>query len=337
MGNLLAFAIPSDNTPLSLPNVGTQGPTESQQVAASSLQSIATLPMEVAAYVAAALAGNSRRAYQGDLQDFLAWGGSVPCAPEMLAAYIAARAEVHSPHTISRRVVGISRAHTSQGLPDPAKTDLVRVVLRGVRKAHGKHQRQAAPLLKADLLSILPLMTCTKGLRDRALILIGFAAALRRSEIVALDYTDLQFVSEGLVVHLRKSKTDQEGQGREIAVPWGRTSACAVTAVRGWLEHAQISDGAIFRSVNKAGSVGKDRLTAQSVALIVKHYAQAAGLPAAEFSGHSLRAGLATSAAQAGASAWKIKEQTGHRSDAMLARYIRAANRFQDNAAGLVL
>lgn len=298
---------------------------------------VQALPEAVNAYIQAALADNTRRAYQGDLRDFLAWGGTVPCTPEMLTAYIAARAEVHSPHTITRRVVGISRAHVSQGLPDPAKTDLVRVVMRGVRKAHGRPQRQAAPLLKQDLLNLLPLMTGTKGLRDRALILLGFAAALRRSELVALDHADLRFVSEGMVVHVRRSKTDQMGEGREIGVPNGRTSACAVKAIRDWLEHVRITDGAIFRSVSRCGTVSARRLTDHSVSVIVKRYAEAAGLPATEFSGHSLRAGLVTSAAQAGASAWKIKEQTGHRSDAMLARYIRAANRFQDNPAGLVL
>jgi integrase len=295
------------------------------------------LPEAVSGYIAAALADNSRRAYQGDIQDFLRWGGAVPSTPETLAAYIAARAEIHSPFTITRRVTGISRAHTSQGLPDPAKNDLVRVVLRGVRRTHGKPQRQAAPLLKQDLLSLLPLMReNTKGIRDRALLLLGFASALRRAELVALDYTDLQFVSEGLVVSLRKSKTDQEGEGRTIAVPMGRTSVCAVKAVQHWLEHAQIRSGSIFRSVSKAGVIG-DRLTAQSVSLVVKHYAQAAGLPASDFSGHSLRSGLVTSAAQAGASMLKLKEQTGHRSDAMLYRYIRTANRFENNAAGMVL
>lgn len=295
------------------------------------------LPQVVREYVEAALADNSRRAYQGDLHDFLQWGGVVPCTPELLARYIAERAGIHSPHTITRRVVGISRAHASQGLPDPAKSDLVRVVLRGVRKTHGKPQRRAAPLLKQDLLALLPLMTGTKGIRDRALILLGFAAALRRSELVALDYTSLAFVQEGLVVNLRKSKTDQDGEGRKVAVPYGRTAACPVKAVQLWLEHGQINSGAIFRSVTKAGLVNAERLTAQSVALVVKQYAQAAGLPKSEFSGHSLRSGLVTSAAQAGASMLKLKEQTGHRSDAMLYRYIRAGNQFVDNAAGMVL
>ena len=289
----------------------------------------------MSAYISAAVADNTRRAYRQDLADFEQWGGQVPCTPETLASFIADRATTLSPHTITRRVVGISKAHTSNGLPDPAKSDLVRAVLRGVRRSHGTAQRQAAPLLKHDLLALLSLMNGTKGVRDRALILLGFAAALRRSELVALDVSDLDFVTEGLVVHLRRSKTDPEATGRTIAVPWGR-HACPVKAVSQWLEHAQITSGSVFRAVSKGGHVSAERLTAQSVALIVKHYAQAAGLPAADFSGHSLRAGLATSAAQAGVAVHRIMAQTGHRSMEMVSRYIRDASLFDNNAAGFL-
>jgi len=291
----------------------------------------------VCSYVAAALAQNSRRAYRGDLEDFHGWGGTVPCSPGTLAAYVADRARIHSPHTITRRVVGISRAHASQDLPDPAKSDLVRVVLRGVRKAHGRPQRQAAPLLKQDLLSLLPLMRGIKGIRDRALILLGFAAALRRSEIVALDRSDIEFVAEGMVILLRRSKTDQEGQGRRIAVPYGRTSACPVKAVQHWLAAASMESGPLFRFVTKAGSIGDGRLTSQSVNLVVKCYVRAVGLDSACYSGHSLRSGLATSAAQAGVPIHRIMMQTGHRSAETLARYVREANLFENNAAGMVL
>ncbi|MGA7178147.1 MAG: site-specific integrase [Thiobacillaceae bacterium] len=295
------------------------------------------LTPQVAAYISASLADNTRKAYRQDLADFLRWGGSLPCTPETLAAYIAEQTLSLSPYTITRRIVGISRAHVSQGLADPAKTDLVRTVLRGVRKKHGKPQRQVVPLLKQDLLSILPLMQGTKGIRDRALILLGFAGALRRSELVALDRQDLQFVKEGVTIHLRRSKTDQQGQGRNIAVPYGRTSACPVKAVQSWLEHSGITAGPIFRSVNKGGLVQTSRLTTQSVALILKAYAHAAGLNPEEISGHSLRSGLVTSAAQIGVAAHKIQQQTGHRSADMLHRYIRDANLFENNAAGLLL
>ena len=294
------------------------------------------LPEGVSEYVQAALAENTRKAYRGDLQDFMAWGGCIPCTPELLAQYIAARAEAHCPQTITRRVVGISRAHTSQGLPDPAKNDLVRTVLRGVRRAHGTAQRQATPILREDLLAMLPHMQGTKGLRDRALLLIGFAGAFRRSELVALDVEDMAFVSEGLIVYLRKSKTDQEAEGRKIGIPWGRTAACPVKALRAWLDQAHLESGPAFPSVNKAGAITRQRITAQAVNLVVKRYAQAIGINPDTVSGHSLRAGLATSAAKAGIPTLKIMAQTGHRSEAMLARYVRDADLFTNNAAGVL-
>lgn len=308
-----------------------------QSFSAVGVASEASLLPEVTKYVAAAISPATRRAYQGDLKDFFSWGGCVPCTPTALAEYIAGRARIHSPFTIARRIVGISRAHTSLGLPDPSKSDLVRAVLRGLRRTEGKPQRQVAPVLREDLYPMLEQMRGIKGIRDRALILVGFAAALRRSELVGIDVEDLKFVKEGLLVHLPRSKTDQEGDGRKIAVPFGRTSACPVKALQQWMDEAMISTGAVFRSVSKAGVVSASRLTDQSVALIVKGYARTLGLSAEAYAGHSLRAGLVTSAAKAGVSLMKIQQQTGHRSMAMLSRYIRDAQVFENNAAGLLL
>lgn len=332
--------IRSVNVQLSLPITGVPIEAVRQEDGSGNcnqLQKITNVSAAVAKYVSAALADNTRLAYQGDLADFIAFGGRIPCGPEQLAHYIANRAQIHSPYTIARRVVGISRAHTSQGMTDPAKNDLVRAVLRGVRRKNGTPQRQVAPLLKCDILSIMPLLQGTKGIRDRALILLGFAAALRRSELVALDVQDVHFVKEGAIVHVRRSKTDQIGEGRKIAVPYGRTSTCPVKALETWLTHAKLAAGPLFRPANKGGGVGDGRLTGQVVALVLKAYAAAAGLNAADISGHSLRAGLVTSAAMAGVSVWKIKAQSGHKSDAMVARYIRDANLFDGNAAGAVL
>lgn len=255
----------------------------------------------------------------------------------MLAQYIAERAQIHSPFTIGRRVVGIGRAHSSLGLPDPSKTDLVRSVLRGLRRTTGKPQRRATPILRDDLFMLLSQMRGLKGIRDQALLLIGFAGAFRRAELVGLDVSDLQFVTEGLLIHLRRSKTDQIGEGRNIAIPFGRTSACPVKALQQWIEASSITHGPIFRSVSKSGVVSGSRLSDQSVSLIVKSYANGIGLPPEKYSGHSLRAGLVTSAAKAGVSLTKIQEQTGHRSIAVLTRYIRDAQVFENNAAGLLL
>jgi integrase len=330
----------SVNTQLTLPITGasiTARRLKGDNKNCNQLQNLTDATLVVAEYVSAALADNTRLAYQGDLADFIAFGGHIPCSPEQLTKYIADRAQNHSPYTITRRVVGISRAHTSQGMEDPAKNDLVRAVLRGVRRKNAKPQRQVAPLLMCDIFAIVPLMEGPKGIRDRALILLGFAAALRRSELVALDVQDVHFVKEGLILHIRRSKTDQFGEGRKIAVPYGRTSACPVKAVETWLAHGNFVSGPLFRPVAKGGGVGDTRLTGQVVALVLKAYAAAAGLNGADISGHSLRAGLVTSAAMAGVSLWKIKAQSGHKSDAMVARYIRDANLFDGNAAGAVL
>ena len=336
------------NTHLLLPNSNSEIALEVEHLSANELQLIADQPVQsiaqdlsaaslVTHYINAAIADNTRLAYQQDLRDFLIWGGTIPCSPDTLAAYVSDRAQILSAHTITRRLVGISRAHVSQGLADPAKTDLVRTVMRGVRRVKGTAQRQVSPLLKSDVLSIVAHMQGVKGARDRALILLGYCAALRRSELAALDFTDLEFVNEGVIVHLRKSKTDQIGAGRKIGVPWGRTSTCPVKAIKNWLQVAQIDRGPLFRSVNRAGVVGCNKLHGQSIALVLKSYTELIGHDPSNFSGHSLRAGLVTSAIQAGVSVHKVQQQTGHKSVAMLSRYIRDAGLFEGNAAGSVL
>lgn len=329
--------VTSGNTQLSVAVSSADVLPSDANVAQSVASTVPPTSAPVRQYMNAAIADNTRRAYQQDLRDFLAWGGSIPCGPEDLAVYIADRAETLSAHTLTRRVVGIGRAHASQGFADPAKNDLIRTVLRGVRRVKGTSQRQVSPLLRADVLAIAANQKGTKGIRDRALILIGFAAALRRSELASLDCADVQFVREGLVIHLRRSKTDQEGVGRKIGVPWGRTSACPVKALESWLSLACISEGPVFRSVSRAGRIGKAALSAQSISLILKAQSRAVGLEPSTIAGHSLRSGLVTSAIQAGVPLHKIQQQTGHRSVAMLARYIRDAGLFDSNAAGAVL
>jgi integrase len=294
-------------------------------------------PRAIADYVAAAVADNTRRAYQNDLRAFIAWGAAMPSSPDEVAAYLVAFAAVLSPVTLSRRLVAIGRAHTSLGHRNPCRTDLVRTTLRGIWRVHGRPQRQVQPALREDILAMLPHMSGTRGIRDRALLLIGFAGAFRRAELVALEYDDLAFVKEGLLLLIRRSKTDQLGEGRKIAIPFARSHACPVKALTNWLDRAAIQSGPLFRIVNKGGGVGSAALSSQSVALIVKDYARKAGLDADNYSGHSLRAGLITSAAKAGVSSWKIRQTTGHRSDAMLQRYIRDADVFEGNAAGSVL
>ena len=303
---------------------------------AEPLQLIA-LNEAVSKYVHAALSDNTRKGYQSDLAHFVSWGGSIPSSPEFIAQYLVAHAELLTPATLSRRVVSISRAHTSQSLESPTKSELIKTTLRGIKRTVGTKQRQVEPVLKNNLLDMVVALNGIKGCRDRALLLLGFAGAFRRSELVSLQYSDINFVEQGLVVQLIKSKTDQEGEGRKIAIPYARGAVCPVLALKNWLLLSNITDGSIFRPVSRHGRIESTTLSTQSVAIIVKERISAIGLDASHFSGHSLRAGLVTSAAQAGVPSWKIRQQTGHKSDAMLNRYIRDARLFIDNAVEAIL
>ena len=292
---------------------------------------------EIEKYLQAALSGNTRRGYQSDLAHFIEWGGNIPATPEILSHYLVAHAGILSPATLNRRVVSIGRAHTSQGMESPTKADLVKATLRGIRRTVGTSQRQVSPAVKEHLLAMVDKLEGTKGARDRALLLVGFAGAFRRSELVSVTYRDIEFAEQGLVITIRRSKTDQEGQGRKVAIPYARGATCPVLSLKAWLSISAISDGPIFRPVTRHGRVLPAALSTQAVAEIVKQRVAAIGLDPTKYSGHSLRAGLVTSAAQEGVSSWKIRQQTGHKSDAMLQRYIRDSQIFIDNAAGAIL
>lgn len=295
------------------------------------------LPAAVRAYVHAALAPRTRQAYREDLARFLAWGGQIPCGPELVAAYLAAHGESHAPATLGRWAVSLGRAHTSQGLADPCRSALVQTTLRGIRRARGVAPRQVAPLEREPLLALLaPLGATPRDARDRALLLVGFAAALRRSELVALTATDVAFAAQGLVVTVRRSKTDQEGAGRQIGIPPAQGPVCPVRALRAWLATAAGLKRAgepeppapLFRPIDRHGRLAPQALTGHAVAAIIKQRAAAAGLDPAAFSGHSLRAGFCTAAARHGAPAWRIQQISGHKTHASLERYIRAGQLF---------
>lgn len=290
----------------------------------------------VAELVHAALSDNSRLAYQADLKHFTAWGSSIPCTPDDVANYLAAHAGQLSVATLSRRLVSIGKAHTSQNLASPTRSDLVKAVMKGIRRTYGSAQRQAAPAIKEDVLAMVNGLTGIKGIRDRALLLVGFAGAFRRSELVGLAVEDVEFAKQGLLIQLTRSKTDAEGRGRRVAIPYARGAVCAVHALQTWLEESGITTGLIFRGITRHGKICEVGLTPQAVALVVKERAQTAGLDPSKYSGHSLRAGLVTSAAQAGVPAHKIQQQTGHKSLEMLSRYIRDANIFVENAGSIL-
>lgn len=288
-------------------------------------------------FIRASLSKATQKAYKADLQHFRAWGGSIPSTPSKVSKYLADHAGVLAVATLRRRLATLAKAHTVNGYPNPVDSQAVKMTLRGIRRTKGKPQRQARPIECADLLRIVGGPHTRQEIRDQALLLTGFSCAFRRSELVALDVGDLNFTNEGLLITLRRSKTDQDGKGRQVPVPFARGSICPVRALRRWLEFSGISSGAIFRGVTRSGRVLANRLSAQSVTLILKKRARQIGLSVDRVSGHSLRSGFVTSAAKTGASIAKIASQTGHRSTEMVLRYVRDADLFSDHPLSRLL
>lgn len=253
-----------------------------------------------------------------------------------MAAYIAECAGRLKVGSILRRLNVIAEAHKATELDSPTSSGMVRNTLKGIRRTVGTAAVQKAPAVTADIRAMLEATdTGLIGTRDRAMVLLGFAGAFRRSEIVGLDFSDLTFSRDGLTVTLRCSKTDQEAQGCKIGIPYGSNpETCPVRTLQAWLEKAGITDGPAFRSLNRHGAVQPGRLSPVDVARVVKKLAERAGLDPAKYAGHSLRAGHATSAAASGASERSIMNQTGHRSVQMVRRYIREGSLFRENSAG---
>lgn len=290
-----------------------------------------------------AKAGNTLRAYRSDWRHFHTWCegqglASMPASAETVALYLTAHAESLATGTLQRRLASLAVAHQTAGHEDPTKGAAAKLVWQGIRRAKGTAAKGKAPIITADLRRMVEaLPEGLLGVRDRALLLVGFAGAFRRSELVGINRADVAFTLEGLVISLRRSKTDQEGEGRKVGIPYGsRPETCPVRALAAWVEAAGITEGPIFRPINRHGQVQAGRLSGHAVALVVKRYAEAAGLDAERYAGHSLRAGLATSAAAAGASERAIMAQTGHKSERMVRRYIRDGSLFRENAAAVV-
>ncbi len=286
-------------------------------------------------------AENTLRGYRADWRDFCQWcdGQAIcplPASSEAVASYIAECAGRLKVGSIQRRLNAIAEAHKAVGAESPTLSGIVRNTLKGIKRKFGTAAAQKAPVLTSDIRAMVDGTNAGLiGLRDRALILLGFAGAFRRSEIVGLDVQDCAFGKDGLTITLRRSKTDQDGQGRKIGIPYGSNpETCPVRTLQSWLEQTAITEGPLFRSVNRHGKALARRLSPADVARIVKKLAKQAGLDPAKYAGHSLRAGHATSAAASGASERSIMNQTGHRSVQMVRRYIREGNLFRENSAG---
>jgi site-specific recombinase XerD len=295
-------------------------------------------------YARHAKAPNTLKAYRNDWDDFLSWCGlhrlqPLPATPQAIALYLTDLSTTHKVSTLYRRLSGISQAHQTAGHTSPTRDPQVRLVFQGIRRTLGAAPDQKNPAITAEVRAMVETLDLStlSGARDRALLLVGFAGAFRRSELVSLDVADVNFTADGLVVQLRRSKTDQEAVGRKVGLPFGSSPlTCPVRALRDWLERGGIAHGPTFRPIDRHGNVRPRRLTDQSVALIVKRCAHEAGLDANNYAGHSLRSGLATAAAMADVSERAIMAQTGHKSLPVVRRYIRDGSLFRRNAAAAV-
>src|SRR6056300_1964023 len=289
-------------------------------------------------------ANNTIRAYKSDFNDFGLFCAknsfkSLPSEPMIVSLYLTHLSTKDiKMSTIKRRLVSIGVIHKLKGHYLDTKHPIIIENILGIKRRKGSIQIGKKPLLINNLKLIIDVIDKNnyedlKKFRDRSIILIGFSGGFRRNEIVSLDCDDLDFVTEGLKINLRRSKTDQFGEGAVKALPYFENSQyCPVLSLKKWIEVSNIKSGALFRRFSKGSKLMENRLTDQTVALLIKKYLKLAGIDSKNYSGHSLRSGFATSAAESGAEERSIMAMTGHKSTEMVRRYIKEANLFKNNA-----
>ena len=288
-------------------------------------------------------ANNTLRAYKSDFKDFGIFCAnhglkSLPTEPKIVSVYITHLSKYSKISTLRRRLVSISMVHKLKGYYLDTKHPVIIENLMGIRRVKGSIQKGKKPLLINHLKQIINVINNKKTeeikkLRDKSIILIGFGGGFRRGELTSIDHEDLEFVPEGLKITIKRSKTDQFGEGMIKGLPYFNNEIyCPVKNLEKWLEISKISSGPIFRRFSKGSSLTDKRLTDQSVVLLMKEYLKLAGIDNKNFAGHSLRSGFATVAAENGADERSIMAMTGHKSTQMVRRYIREANLFKNNA-----
>ena len=289
-------------------------------------------------------APNTIRAYKSDFNDFRLFCSkngfrSLPSDPKIVSLYLTHLSTNDSKmSTLKRRLVSLGVIHKLKGHYLDTKHPAIIENIMGIKRRKGSFQKGKKPLLINNLRRLIDVIDQQKNkdikkYRDRSIILIGFSGGFRRNEIVSLDYDDLDFVSEGLKISIRKSKTDQFGEGAIKALPYfDSTQYCPVVSLKKWIKISNISSGPLFRRFSKGSKLSENRLTDQTVALLIKEYLQLAGINNKNYSGHSLRSGFATSAAESGVEERTIMAMTGHKSTEMVRRYIKEANLFKNNA-----
>jgi len=295
------------------------------------ITNIKNLELETIKNLKNSKSANTLRAYQSDYRDFSLFCSKngfqvMPTQPKILALYLTHLSSFSKYSTLKRRLASIAILHKTKGHYIDTKHPIIIENLMGIKRKNGTNQKGKKPILINDLKKIIEAIYQSneknnKKIRDKALILIGFSGGFRRSELVNIDYEDIDFVSEGIKIFIKKSKTDQSGEGMIKAIPYfDNQKFCPVIAIKNWIELINLKRGKIFNISDK------------NVALIIKKYTNLAGLDSEKYAGHSLRSGFATSAAEAGAEERNIMTMTGHKSTEMVRRYIKEANLFKNNA-----
>ena len=295
------------------------------------LTNIKSLEIETLKNLKNSKAKNTLRAYQADFKDFSIFCSkngfsSIPTEPKILSLYLTHLSATSKFSTLKRRIASISVVHKMKGHYLDTKHPIVMENLHGIRRAKGTKQLGKKPILINDLKSIINAIDAfnkieKKKLRDKAILLVGFSGGFRRSELVEIEYDDVEFVSEGVKIFIKRSKTDQSGEGMIKAIPYFENkNFCPVVNLKKWIDYSVIKSGKVFNISDK------------SVALIIKKYASLSGLDPNKYGGHSLRSGFATSTAESGAEERNIMAMTGHKTTQMVRRYIKDANLFKNNA-----
>jgi len=296
-------------------------------------------------YVHESLSPSTQAAYSSDLKAFIRWGGKIPATPQLIARYLAKRAETHKISTLRRHLASIARAHVVKGIDSPTSSPLVRATVRGIMRVHGTKQKQALPLTLALMRKLgghVPGVSRLRDARDRAILLVGFAGGFRRSELAGLCYGDLKFSSKGVVIRLQVSKTDQYKQGRDVALVRSNSPLCPVKALSRWITLATKrcaidATTPLFRRIDYNDQILDQGLRGQAIGIILQKRMETLSIDARGFSAHSLRSGFVSTAAKIGVPLWAIQRQTGHKSVNMVHRYIRGLGVFEKNASASVL
>ncbi len=308
------------------------------------LTDIKALKEETLLNLRSSKANNTIRAYKSDFSDFglfCARNGfsSLPSEPKIISLYLTHLSTKNiKMSTLKRRLVSIGVIHKLKGHYLDTKHPSIIENIMGIKRRKGSIQKGKKPILINNLKKLINVIDDFNNqeiqkLRDRSILLIGFSGGFRRNEIVSLDYDDLDFVDEGLKINIRKSKTDQYGEGSVKGLPYFKNfKYCPVKSVKRWIDISKINSGPLFRRFTKGSILLEKRLTDQTVALIIKKYLKLAGIDNRNYSGHSLRSGFATSAAESGVEERNIMAMTGHKSTEMVRRYIKEANIFKNNA-----